>query len=201
MLFLAPIGGFVDQEFGILTSPSMRGIPAGIKAGMKWGADNNAFTKGFDPDKFFPWLEMLRPYQSTCLFVCCPDVVGSAKETLSLFETYRPKFSGWPVAFVAQDGQENLEFPEVYLWSCLFVGGSIEWKLGDGAKKCIDKARILNKHIHIGRVNRFKRYRHFADLDESCKFTCDGTRVRYERDKTIIDWKEYMKYIPMKGMQ
>jgi hypothetical protein len=192
--YLAPIGGFTDTDFGILASPAMqRGIPSGIEAGLAWAADNGSFTRKFDPDKFLTWLKRYRPYQSTCLFVVCPDVVGDARATLMLFEQYRPRFKGWPLAFVAQDGQEHLDFPDPLSWDCLFVGGSTVWKLGPGAEACILRALALDKHIHIGRVNYKRRYQHFASFDQSERFTCDGTRNRFEGTaKTITAWRSYM---------
>lgn len=200
MIYLAPIGGFVDNSFGILTTPGMRGIPSGIKAGMRWAADNQAFTKGFDHDIFFPWLETMNEYRSTCLFVTCPDVIGKAPETIALFEKWRNRFDGWPVAFVAQDGQELLAFPDAELWDCLFLGGSTIWKMSEGAIKCIRRAQKKEKHIHIGRVNFLRRYNHFAALNGSERFTCDGTRTRFERTKAIRAWKNYMEFPRQYGL-
>ena len=194
MIYLAPIGGFTDSDFGILTTPGMRGIPAGIKNGMRWAADNQVFTQGFNPDVFFSWLKTMKPYRETCIFVSCPDAVGDALKTLELFGQYHTKFSGWPVAFVAQDGQEDLEFPPDYQWECLFVGGSTIWKMSDAAIKCIQMAHGRGKHIHIGRVNYLRRYTHFASLVGSEYFTCDGTRVRFERTRAINQWRKYMSY-------
>ena len=44
MMFLLPVGGIVDYRFGIMTTPGHKGVPVGITAGMKWAADNQAFT-------------------------------------------------------------------------------------------------------------------------------------------------------------
>lgn len=192
MIYLAPIGGFYDNNFGILTTPGMRGIPLGIKNGMRWAADNQACTKAFDAEKFFAWLETMNEYRSTCIFVSCPDVVGNAIETLSLFKKYQSSFIGWPVAFVAQDGQECLEFPESNLWQCLFIGGSTVWKMSAAAIDCIHRAEAIGKHIHIGKVNWLRRYKYFASLENSERFTCDGTRPRFERTNSIREWKRYM---------
>lgn len=177
---------------GILTSPGTRGVPTAIQSGIHWAADNQAFTKGFNPDVFFPWLEKMKPYKSTCLFVACPDVVSNAAETTKLFETWQPKLYDFPIAFVAQDGQENLDFPPEHLWDALFIGGSTIWKMSDSAANCIQRAQALGKHIHVGRVNYLRRYNHFRQLPGSEEFTCDGTRIRYERDAAIKAWKQYM---------
>lgn len=190
--FLVPSGGFIDMDFGILATPHTRGVPNGIRAGMEWAADNGAYTNKFNPNKFFSWLNRFNDYKNTCLFIVCPDVVGDAKATLKLFDEYIDKFVGWPVAFVAQDGQEHLDFPDTNKWQTLFIGGSTEWKMSRGAINCIKRVQKLGKHIHIGRVNYIRRYQYFANLSGANDFTCDGTRLRYERTKTISEWKSYM---------
>jgi hypothetical protein len=192
MMFLAPIGGRLDSGFGVLVSPGTRGIAQGVRDGKPWAADNQAFTKGFNAPRFFDWLAMMEPYRSTCLFAVCPDVVGDATETLALFSQYRPAFTDWPVAFVAQDGQENLDFPPADEWQALFIGGSTVWKMGHGAEACIRRAQDLGKHIHIGRVNFFRRYQHFASIEGSERWTCDGTRTHYGKDLALEDWQKYM---------
>lgn len=193
MRFLLPVGGIVDPRFGILTTPSHTGIPSGIVAGMAWAADNEAFTRGFDPDRFFPWLDTMLPYRERCLFVTVPDVVGDAEATIASYWRWMPHFTGWPLAFVAQDGQENLDFPGDE-WQVLFVGGSTEWKLSDGAAQCIKRAQEKGKRVHIGRVNWWKRYAHFRAMEGSNEWTCDGTRTRYEGTaRAVAAWADYME--------
>lgn len=209
MKFLAPLGG-KTTAYGVLTTPSHRSIPSGILDGKPWAADNEAFTKLFNPGRFFSWIKLLEPYRSTCIFVSVPDVVGNAQATLNLFEQWRPSFDGWPVAFVAQDGMEDLCFPEpledftdwisedidpdddVAYWaameeykklvpfSTLFIGGSTEWKESMACVDVIRRGQELGVHIHIGRVNYKRRYQLFRVLKGSENFTCDGTRTRYE---------------------
>jgi hypothetical protein len=193
MIYLAPVGGFYDKDFGILTTPGTRGVPSGIKGGMRWAADNQAFTQGFKPDVFFPWLGSMAKYRQTCIFVTCPDRIGDAERTLALFDKWSESLNEWPIAFVAQDGQEYLDFPPSELWSCLFVGGTTLWKMSDAATDCILRAQEIGKHIHIGRVNYFKRYRHFASLIGSEEFTTDGTRQRFEGTEVATEaWRKYM---------
>jgi hypothetical protein len=190
--YLIPNGGEVNDVFGLLITPGSYGIPWGVRNGLLWAADNGAFIRDFDPDRFFPWLECFRPYFSTCLFVTCPDKVGDASKTIELFIQWRDQLGNWPVAFVAQDGQEDRLLPPPSMYDALFVGGSTEWKMSSNAIDCIHRARLYDKHIHIGRVNYFRRYQHFSSLPDSEKFTCDGTRTKYERTKAIKDWKNYM---------
>jgi len=194
MMFLLPVGGIVDHRFGIMTTPGHKGVPVGITAGMKWAADNQAFTQGFDASVFFDWLWQLRMYLATCLFIPVPDAVGNAKATLDLFWQWWGRLHLWPLAFIAQDGQENFDFPPSAMWSTLFIGGSTEWKTSQAAIECIKRARALGKHIHIGRVNWSRRYWLFAKLEGSEDFTCDGTRTRYDGTRrTVREWSNYMK--------
>ena len=192
MKFLLPVGGVVDDRFGILTSPAHTGVPAGIVAGMDWAAENECYTRGWQPRRFFIWLEKMERYRDTCLFVPVPDVVGNARATLSSFFLWRDKFAGWPVAFVAQDGQEALDYPRDF--NVLFIGGTTKWKLGDGAMRCIRYAADNGKRVHIGRVNWARRYFHFRALPGSKEFTCDGTRTRFDGTaRTVVAWAEYME--------
>lgn len=197
MKFLVASGGFNDNAFGILTFPQMRGIPSGIKNGLVWGADLGClsgpdFVKKYDPEKTKSWLEMMKPYLSTCLFVTVPDHIGDAAKTYQDFHKF--DFGDFPVAYVAQDGQENIPFPNLNNWKTLFIGGSTQWKLSDHARVCIELAKKWDMHVHIGRVNYKKRYVSFGRIPGSERFTCDGTRIRYERTKALQDWKEYMGY-------
>lgn len=192
MIPLLPVGGVVDNRFGIMTTPGHYGKAAGIKAGMRWAADTQAFTQGFDPVTFFPWLQSMCLYRGQCLFVPVNDVVGDARKTVRNFNIRCSMFNAWPLAFVAQDGQEDIELPG-HGWKCLFVGGSTEWKLSEAAYSVIQHAQRLDKHIHIGRVNWWKRYAHFAGMPGSEEWTCDGTRTRFDgRDRTIEAWADYM---------
>lgn len=198
MKFLLPVGGVTDHRFGMLTTPAQRGVLQGIRDGMNWAADNGCFKREFDPTTFFSWLKRLEPYKSKCMFVVAPDKVGDAHETLWLFKKWRSDFGDWPVAFVAQDGQEHLDFPEYDQWSTLFIGGSTSWKLSYGAIQCIDRAMGLGKHIHIGRVNARRRYRYFRAMKGSEDFTCDGTRTRFDgTQRTIEIWAKLMdEHVP-----
>ncbi len=177
---------------GILATPSDYGIRRAIQDGAAWAADNNAFTQGFEPERFFNWLDFMRSHQSQCLFVTVPDMVGNAIATLESFRwwAWRIKALGWPVAFVAQDGQENLPLPPEF--DVLFVGGSTEWKESQAAIDCIKRAQAAGRRIHIGRVNWWRRYSLFRQITGSEDFTCDGTRQRFEgMERTRVAWHDY----------
>lgn len=195
MKFFLCLAGVVDHDFGIMTSPGHKGVVQGIKEGMDWAADNNAFKNGFDPGNFFTWLRKLKKYRTTCLFVTCPDKVADAEVTIEMFRKWRGELTGWPVAFVGQDGQEDLPFPgidnEGDNFDTLFIGGSTEWKENEDAISVIKRGQELGKHIHIGRVNYIRRYNLFKMIKGSQHFTCDGTRNRFVgKDETIRKWRQ-----------
>lgn len=107
----------------------------------------------------------------SCLFVTVPDVVGNARRTLELWRYRNEWASGWPLAFVAQDGIECFNVP----WGemqALFLGGNDPWKDSNAAIDIVKTAKVLGKHVHIGRVNTYKRFKLFSDLGAD---TCDGS--------------------------
>jgi len=121
--------------------------------------DNGAFA-GFKRDAFLSLLERERPRRDLCRFVCAPDVVGSALRTLEVFDHWRPQLTDWPVALVAQDGQENLPIPWADI-AAIFIGGSTEWKMSFHAITIIKAANAMGKWVHVGRVNTPGRFEHF----------------------------------------
>src|SRR5262245_9690309 len=116
--------------------------------------DNGVFS-GFDADAFRGCLDQWQG-EPGCLFVVCPDVVGDARATRALFDQWAGTIrgSGFPVAFVSQDGQDALPVP----WDnfdAWFIGGSTEWKLSrEGASLAIE-AKRRGKWLHVGRVNTY----------------------------------------------
>lgn len=199
MKYLWPSGG--DDDMDVLAAPNMRGIPAAITRGARWAADMGCidgpeFVKRCDIEAARAWLfEKMAPYRRTCLFVTVPDVVGDAAATLAAFHDLRSQFLDWPLAYVAQDGAEALSIPDGA--RAVFIGGSTAWKMSDGARQVIARAVAIGRHVHIGRVNYWKRYQHFRNMEGSDDFTCDGTRLRFERDKALRAWRGYMAQIPL----
>lgn len=192
MKFLLPVGGITDHRFGILTSPAHRGIPLGIINGMVWGADNGVFTGVFNPANYLPWLETLCPYADTCLFVLAPDIVGDAAATTQRYRKWAHKIKalGFPVGYAAQNGIKELPIAV----DALFIGGTTEWKMGPRALWAIREAQRRKKHVHIGRVNNWRRYKYFRGLEGSEEFTCDGTKTRFIGTENAIRlWSRYME--------
>jgi len=155
-----------------------------------WGGtfaiDNGAFS-GFPHDAFKTLLSREEKAETIdrCLFVCVPDVVGSARRTAELF-SYRQQWISdeWPIAFVCQDGAEDLPMP----WNeidAIFIGGCDPWKDSKAAVDLVKTAKTIGIHVHVGRVNTPKRYEHFSDLGAD---TCDGSGVAiYDHMLTRIE--------------
>ena len=137
-----------------------------------FGVDNGAFSR-FDAKRFSTLLKRQLAERSKCLFVAAPDVIGSARRTLEVFDTWGPRLEGWPVALVLQDGQEDLPVPWP-LVAAVFVGGTTEWKMSKAAADLVKTALMVGKHVHVGRVNTPARFKYFADLGAN---TCDGSGV------------------------
>ncbi len=132
--------------------------------------DNGAFAR-FEPNGFLKMLQKHEPRRELCRFVAAPDVVGCARRTLECFRAWLPRLAGWPVAFVCQDGQEDLEIP----WddcAAVFIGGSTDWKIGKHAAAIVKASKVIGKWCHIGRVNTPGRFEYFEQLGAD---SCDGT--------------------------
>jgi len=72
---------------------------------------------------------------------------------------------------------ENLLIP----WDemrAVFIGGCDPWKDSKAAADIVATAKTLGVHVHVGRVNTPRRFKHFTDLGAD---TCDGSGVaRYD---------------------
>jgi len=162
-------------------------------AGVKWCADNGAFSDKFDEVKWWKFLTDNAADAGTCLFAVAPDVVGDAEATLTRSLPWLPKIRalGYPAAFVAQDGLEHLDVP----WDefdCLFIGGTTEWKLGAAARTLIHEARHRGKWVHMGRVNSEKRYRYAHAL--GCD-SADGTFLTFGPDVNLPRLKTWLRSV------
>lgn len=152
-----------------------------IESGRYWAVDNGVFTGKFDAKEYLAFLGSRTPDRH-CLFATAPDVLGDAGATMSKYHEWRNKMQPWPVAYVAQDGQENMALPEC---DAVFIGGTTDWKLGPSAE-CIREAQERDIWVHVGRVNTGKRIRHFALLGVD---SVDGSALAYgpERNKRWIE--------------
>jgi len=152
----AEIGCPVEQLFTPLTRFLCQDPEA------HFGIDNGCFKKFFE-QAFLSLLEREYERRHLCRFVCCPDIVGSARRTLEIFERWKHRLAGWPIALVAQDGLEDMTIP----WddiSAIFIGGSTQWKDGPHAGAIVRTGKILGKWVHIGRINTPGRFEKFEEL-------------------------------------
>lgn len=192
-----------DAPVGHLITPHTGNDIAGIAAtGRPWAADNGCFT-GLDAPAFEAMLRAIEatearigrvdwPARTRCLWVTVPDVVGDARATLELWREWRHRVRphvGDRLALVAQDGAEGLRLPWHQL-RCLFVGGSTEWKEGDGAAHLIARAKSLGKLVHVGRVNTERRVRLLDGLGVD---SIDGTQFSMFPDTYIPRWAERLR--------
>lgn len=123
---------------GNLLVPRAGNDPAAF-AGKTWGADNGAFG-GFDEGAFCRMLDRIAGLSP--LWVAAPDVVSDALATARLYAEWEPRIRSHdlPVAYVAQDGQENFEPPWERMDAC-FIGGSTAWKVGESAFRIAREAK------------------------------------------------------------
>lgn len=209
---LAPVGGQTDA-YGIITAPNHKGIPYDIKLGKSWAADLGCldgpdFVKRINLSQVAEWLPGMAEYKEQCLFLAGGDIVGNAEATLESYEEFKHYFTDWPLAYVAQNGAENLPIPEDC--AAVFIGGVeipgrylkngklMDWKDSPEAVEVIKRAQEMNKHIHIGRLNWYRRFKIFTILEGYEKFTFDGTRTRFDgTENTIRAWQEYQLQRPL----
>lgn len=186
-------------DIGLLVTPGTASYLNKAGAYPVFAVDNGVFGKeGFNPAKFNELVDKLgqapQAIKDKLLYVVAPDVliklpdgkvVGDAKGTLEQFKTWGPQIraKGLPVAFVAQNGLEDMidEVP----WGqfdVLFIGGSDDWKVGNlvGEQKVkwdrlFDAFRDHGVPIHMGRVSGPERLSKAAhDVGAA---TVDGTML------------------------
>lgn len=182
---------FTATQLGLLATPASA-VHRQRDLYAVWAADNGCFAESkngvpFDGARWLGWLEELGP--DGCLFAALPDVlnwhgdipIGDPDATWRRSEPYIDRVNrlGFPVAIVLQDGVENM--PDV--WRAIleradvvFIGGSDHWKLGPTVPELIAEARDNGLWVHAGRVNSYKRLRHFAVAGAH---SADGTFVKY----------------------
>lgn len=143
--------------------------------GGVYAIDNGAFS-GFPAEKFQRLLARQENRKADCLFVTCPDMVGSGQRTIELFRRrsrWIKNLDGWRVAMVAQDGMEDLEIP----WDdmdAIFIGGGDPWKDSRATADIVKTAKTLGLWVHVGRVNTPRRFEHFSQLGAD---SCDGSGI------------------------
>jgi hypothetical protein len=198
MIYMTP------QSSDISSKPAHWGLILSAKRwnfaldyGRPWCMDTGTFSQPFDQDAYFATLNKLLPHMKTCKFVVVPDTVANAVATLWQFRqwAWRIKALGFPVAFVAQDGQEAMALPPEY--DALFIGGTTEWKMSTHADKLIRQAQSAGKWVHVGRVNSQRRIRHFQLVGVD---SVDGTSIAYAPDKHYRRFDHQLFQRPLEGL-
>lgn len=152
----AEIGVPVGQLLTPLTRYNLR------DPSRPFAIDNGGF-KDLDIDGLFSLMKREEDHRENCLFVSAPDVVCSARRTSELFHHFKDRFEGWKLAYVCQDGQEDLPMPWDEI-AAIFIGGSTSWKCSQYAVHLIQAGKALGKWVHVGRVNSPERWKHFEAL-------------------------------------
>lgn len=189
MIFLADTSDNLEdvsvEMGGITVGELITPLTGRTRKSDLFAIDNGAYSS-FDAKRFIAILDRESEAKDKCLFVACPDVVGSARRTLEVFNGWYADLFGWKIALVAQDGQEDLPIP----WSlihAIFIGGTTEFKMSNKAAACIKAAKCLGKWVHVGRINTPARWEYFESLGVD---SCDGTGLsRYSlmREKIYED--------------
>lgn len=167
---LAEVERDIGESVGQLLTPLT--YRRNFRPAEPFGIDNGCFAT-FKKKEYFNLLKRELPNVKNCRFVCIPDVVGSARRTLELFEEYsqHPLINKFPKALVAQDGFEDLPI-EWHLIDAIFIGGTDRFKQSEISKQIIQCAKRLDKYVHAGRVNAPARWEWFEELGVD---SCDGT--------------------------
>jgi hypothetical protein len=152
--------------------------------------DNSAYNaERFSTRKYLSLLGKVAATPSRPVFVTVPDQAPRREQkghshlhgcTSYLFERWFRvlEFEGFdklPLAFVAQNGLDDVEDVPWSLIEALFIGGDDEFKLGDFVMMdLIPEAKRRGKWTHLGRVNGRRRIRHavMAGVD-----SVDGTSM------------------------
>ena len=177
-----------DNTLGFIDTPAQGNVRP---AGVTWCADNGCFSDKWDEAKWWQFLVDNAADAGTCRFAVAPDVVADAAATMAKATPWLEPMHrlGYPVAWVVQDGQENLPMP----WDridAVFIGGSTEWKLGPTARALVAEAKRRGKWVHMGRVNSRRRF-DYARLI-GCD-SVDGTYLTFGPDQNLpklLGWVE-----------
>jgi len=177
----------------VIDTPTQGNLPV---PGVPWCADNGCFSDKYVGDeRWFAWLTKNAYRADSCVFAVAPDVVGDAAATMARSLPWLPRIRslGYPAAFVAQDGLEDLTVP----WDefdVLFIGGTTDWKLGRHARHLVSEAKAHGKWVHMGRVNSQRRYLYAQRI--GCD-SADGTTLAMFPDATLPDVVSWVSSAPV----
>ena len=159
---------YLKRHHGWLITPNVRRCFLRIYAyDMPIACDNSAYSN-FSESRY---LSMIDKITVPVLWITLPDEVANPHRTNELWQEWI-NYVDYPRAYVGQDGCEDMEIPWDDL-TCFFIGGTTDWKLSKTAADLVKEAKLLNKWVHMGRVNSDKR------LSYAYRIGCDsvdGTR-------------------------
>ena len=162
-----------------------------------WAIDNGAFA-GFNAKAYISRLRRCEEHKTKCLWVTVPDVVGSARRTLEVFDHwYRSTaLDGWKLALAIQDGQQDLPIPWDKI-AAVFIGGSTSFKVSEHAAQIIKAAQAIGRWTHVGRVNDPSRFGYFEKLGVD---SVDGSGIaQYSHMREAIARRHHQKKIEFVG--
>jgi hypothetical protein len=183
----------MQNDIGILVTPDTRQYEAVIGDYPLWATDNGCFNHpNRSVEDMLNWIRGLS--RKDAEFFPAPDVVGDAVKTIERSLPVLPliRAAGFKAAYVIQNGIENTTIPWDQL-DAIFIGGDTEFKLGEQARLITAEAKRLNKWVHMGRVNSFKRLK--IANDWGCD-SADGTYLRFTGTSgvaTIVKWMERLR--------
>lgn len=152
-----------SEYLGWLQTPRTRLSFDRLKAsGLPIGVDNSCFG-GFDRKMYEQTLVRLRESECMIEWLVVPDRVGDSEWTMRSFDEWYPVLTDQPLAFVLQDGQQPCLVPWEHI-TCVFIGGTTEWKFSAPVKRMAEMARDRGKWLHMGRVNSQTRLRYAYKL-------------------------------------
>jgi hypothetical protein len=167
---------------------------------MPWAMDNGAFgawthKREWNETEFYR--RALVKWKPPAMWIAVPDVVTDRAATIEMWRKHSTRLSGFPLAFVVQDGMTAADVPGEA--AVVFVGGSTEWKWSTVRGWCKDFPRV-----HVGRVNT---ERMLWMAHECGAESCDGTGwfrgnqrqlaglVRYLKESTTGKQQQELKLI------
>lgn len=213
-----------DLNMGLLTTPATNYVVQLCRYPF-WAADNGAYTLNarwadFDHAAWWAWLNKVVAAVSPstfaqCLYATAPDAIdvcgcknactcghgnvrGNNDVTIAWAKEWLPRIKslGVPAAMVLgnfmEERLEELPWDDI---DVVFLGGSTEWKLGEGGRIVTAEAKRRGKRVHMGRVNSSKRLAYASSI--GCD-TADGTFLGKGPAKNLprlMDWADIKAHV------
>lgn len=199
MTSLAQFDGIRDHLGAMVTSNTGNSLDWVCSLDLPWVVDNAAYNAHqFDTKKYLALLEKVADAPTRPVFVTVPDQAPRPGDndhshchncTAYLFERWfrvleLAGLDRLPLAFVAQNGLDDVDDLPWGLIEAVFIGGDDDFKLGDFVMMdLIPAAKERGKWVHMGRVNSKRRIKHavMGDVD-----SVDGSSMSRFSDTHIL---------------